>query len=95
MYGLPCRYILLPQMIICSLLLLTRGISHFTAQLTSQVSSSLVMSDVFILTTVEKLIAVGYNAHLIIFFTTRRSRISYLDQGSDNWSFAEISILPT
>ena len=82
-------------MIICSLLLLTRGISHFTAQLTSQASSSLVMSDVFILTTVEKLISVGYNAHLIIFFTTRRSGTSYLDQGSDNWSFTEISILPT
>ena len=67
-----CRYILLPQMIICSLLLLTRGISHFTAQFTSKASSRLVMSDVFILTTIEKLLAVGYNAHLIIFFTTRR-----------------------
>ena len=68
-----CRYILLPQMIISSLLLLTRGVSHFTAQFTNQASSSLIMSDVFILTTIEKLIAVGYNAHLIIFFTTRRS----------------------
>ena len=72
-----CRYILLPQIIICSLLLLTRGISHFTAQFTSQASSRLMMSDVFILTTIEKLIAVGYNAHLIIFFTTRRFGSSY------------------
>ena len=32
-------------MIICSLLLLTRGISHFTAQFTSKASSRLVMSE--------------------------------------------------
>ena len=31
-----------------------------------------VFGDVFILTTFDKLISIGYNAHLVIFFITRR-----------------------
>ena len=66
------RYVWIPQALISSLLMVTRLLSHFTAHHTSHQSSKLLMGDVFILTTFEKLLAIGYNGHLIIFFTTRR-----------------------
>ena len=34
--------------------------------------SKYLYGDVFILTTIDKLVSIGYNGHLIIFFLTRR-----------------------
>merc|ERR1712012_1336750 len=67
------RYVWLPQLIICVLLLITNTLSFFLLRNKKSEESNrkFLFGDVFILTTIDKLLSIGCNGHLIIFFITR------------------------
>ena len=65
----------LPQLILCVLLIISSTISRIFLRKKSNSGdedSKYLYGDVFILTTIDKLLSIGYNGHLIIFFLTRR-----------------------
>merc|ERR1712242_450474 len=69
------RFIWLPEVIICVLLILSNLASQLLLRGKKDNGGDdkkYVFGDVFILTTLDKLISIGYNAHLVIFFITRR-----------------------
>ena len=57
----------LPQLIVSFILAITSTLSSFFL---TKASATFLYGDVFILTTIEKLLTIGYNSHLIIFFAT-------------------------
>ena len=68
------RFVWLPQLIICVLLIFSSSISRLFLRMknTGNEDSKYLYGDVFILTTIDKLLSIGYNGHLIIFFLTRK-----------------------
>ena len=69
------RFIWLPEVIICVLLIFSNLVSKLLLRGKKDSGGEdkkYVFGDVFILTTFDKLISIGYNAHLVIFFITRR-----------------------
>ena len=69
------RFVWLPQLILCVLLIISSTISRIFLRMKSNSGdedSKYLYGDVFILTTIDKLLSIGYNGHLIIFFLTRR-----------------------
>ena len=61
------RNLWLPQLIVSFILSITSTISSIFI---TKASTTFLYGDVFVLTTVEKLLTIGYNAHLIIFFAS-------------------------
>merc|ERR1712062_499052 len=75
------RFVWLPQLIICVLLIFSSSISRLFLRMknTGNEDSKYLYGDVFILTTIDKLLSIGYNGHLIIFFLTRKDiDLSYI-----------------
>ena len=69
------RFVWLPQLVLCVLLIISSTISRIFLRMKSNSGdedSKYLYGDVFILTTIDKLLSIGYNGHLIIFFLTRR-----------------------
>ena len=61
------RNLWLPQLIVSTILFITSTISSLSI---TRPSAPFLFGDVFVLTTVEKLLAIGFNTHLIFFFAT-------------------------
>ena len=58
----------LPQLAVAAVLVTTGLLSHLSAP---HGGKRTLYGDVFVLTTIEKLTVIGYNAHLIVFITSR------------------------
>ena len=61
------RNVWLPQSLVALILFITSTLSSIFR---ANVKREIIYGDVFVLTTVEKLITIGYNSHLIIFYVT-------------------------
>lgn len=68
------RFIWLPQLILSIFLLMSKILSIYCARKSKKADSEnkYIFGDIFVLTTVDKLISIGYNIHLIVFMSTRR-----------------------